>query len=94
MDVTGGEIIYKCKHCTKFKNVNPISVRNHLSSAHKISPTGRSICPACAATFGRMAELKRHFGGNNFPNVGNKTGNDIRNDTGQINNEFNAQEFI
>ena len=94
VDVIGDEIIYICKHCTKFRNLSSISVRNHLPHAHKRCPTGRVICPYYPSTFGGMDELKRHFRKNKCPNVDNKTGNEIRNDINQINNEFNAQEFI
>ena len=94
VDVIGGEIIYKCRNCAKFRNVNPISVRNHIPHADKRCPTGRAICPYCPATFGRMNELKRHFRKNKCPNVENKPVNDTRNDINQINNKFNAREFI
>ena len=61
IELINNTTVYVCKQCTRFRNTNPISMRNHLSHAHKKCRTKRTICPYCPATFGRKAELKRHF---------------------------------
>ena len=74
--------------------MRPISIRNHLSHAHKECPPGRVIRPYCQQPFSHMGNLKRHFLKNSCPNVGLNMGVKQWNDIIKINNEFNAVDFI
>ena len=97
LEIIGGECIFKCLKCTRepiFQDMRPVSIRKHLSHAHKECPPGRVICPYFPATFWRMGNLKRHFLNNSCPNVGDNKGVKQWNDIIKINNEFNAVDFI
>ena len=62
LEVIGEALISKRLKCTKlpiFQDMRPISIRNHLSHAHREFPDGGVICPYCPATFRNLGNLKK-----------------------------------
>ena len=54
LEIIGAALIFKCLKCARlpiFQDTRPISIRNHLSHAHRKFPAGGVICPYFQAAF-------------------------------------------
>jgi len=62
LEIIGAALIFKCLKCARlpiFQDTRPISIRNHLSHAHREFRDGKVICPYYPSTFWHLGNLKK-----------------------------------